>query len=231
MRWTTRSPRSWRGYFRAHQLQARRFGDAGAAVVIEQRIVGREISILALTDGTRLEVLPAVEDHKAIFDGDRGRRRREAYASGRSGRETRPLRRRCPRSGQCWRAGVYQDTRDSDADAAKRQRRSDEGKLIAKSQSHRFLGCRSTYALRSRARRCRYERSTAHAADAGGGALRSASLSTGHRSTLRRQRSDQRCVGCRPSVPRALRSQATARDGWRGLRTSACRYAIVHGVR
>jgi phosphoribosylamine---glycine ligase len=53
-------------------LEARRFGDAGAAVVIEQRIVGREVSVLVLTDGTRLEVLPAVEDHKAIFDGDRG---------------------------------------------------------------------------------------------------------------------------------------------------------------
>jgi phosphoribosylamine--glycine ligase len=53
-------------------LEARRFGDAGQTVVIEQRIVGREVSVLALTDGVRLEVLPAVEDHKTIFDGDRG---------------------------------------------------------------------------------------------------------------------------------------------------------------
>jgi len=53
-------------------LEARRFGDAGATVVIEQRIIGREVSVLALTDGVRLEVLPAAEDHKAIFDGDRG---------------------------------------------------------------------------------------------------------------------------------------------------------------
>ncbi len=53
-------------------LEARRFGDAGAQVVIEQRIIGREVSVLALTDGHHLEVLPAVEDHKAIFDGDRG---------------------------------------------------------------------------------------------------------------------------------------------------------------
>jgi len=53
-------------------LEARRFGDAGATVVIEQRILGREVSVLALTDGLRLEVLPAAEDHKAIFDGDRG---------------------------------------------------------------------------------------------------------------------------------------------------------------
>jgi len=53
-------------------LEARRFGAAGATIVIEQRIAGREVSVLALTDGKRLEVLPAVEDHKTIFDGDRG---------------------------------------------------------------------------------------------------------------------------------------------------------------
>ena len=53
-------------------LEARRFGDAGATVIVEQKIAGREVSVLALTDGARLEVLPAVEDHKAIFDGDRG---------------------------------------------------------------------------------------------------------------------------------------------------------------
>jgi phosphoribosylamine--glycine ligase len=53
-------------------LEARRFGDAGAMVIVEQKIVGREVSVLAITDGTHLEVLPAVEDHKAIFDGDRG---------------------------------------------------------------------------------------------------------------------------------------------------------------
>jgi phosphoribosylamine--glycine ligase len=53
-------------------LEAGRFGAAGHAVVIEQRLIGREVSVLALTDGERLEVLPAAEDHKAIFDGDRG---------------------------------------------------------------------------------------------------------------------------------------------------------------
>jgi phosphoribosylamine---glycine ligase len=53
-------------------LEGRRFGDAGATVVVEQRISGREVSVLALTDGHRLEVLPTIEDHKTIFDGDRG---------------------------------------------------------------------------------------------------------------------------------------------------------------
>jgi phosphoribosylamine--glycine ligase len=53
-------------------LEVRRFGDAGATVIVEQRIAGREVSVLALTDGRTLEVLPAVEDHKTIFDGDQG---------------------------------------------------------------------------------------------------------------------------------------------------------------
>jgi phosphoribosylamine--glycine ligase len=56
----------------ARDMLGGRFGDAGAQLVIEQRISGREVSVLALTDGKRLEVLPAVEDHKTIFDGDRG---------------------------------------------------------------------------------------------------------------------------------------------------------------
>jgi phosphoribosylamine---glycine ligase len=53
-------------------LETRRFGDAGATVIVEQRIVGREVSVLAITDGKRLEVLPPIEDHKTIFDGDTG---------------------------------------------------------------------------------------------------------------------------------------------------------------
>jgi phosphoribosylamine---glycine ligase len=53
-------------------LEAKRFGDAGGTVIIEERITGREVSVLAITDGKTLEVLPAVEDHKSIFDGDRG---------------------------------------------------------------------------------------------------------------------------------------------------------------
>ncbi len=56
----------------ARDMLGGRFGDAGAQLVIEQKIVGREVSVLALTDGKRLEVLPATEDHKTIFDDDRG---------------------------------------------------------------------------------------------------------------------------------------------------------------
>jgi phosphoribosylamine---glycine ligase len=53
-------------------LEGARFGAAGRKVVIERRLSGREVSILALCDGKRCELLPPVEDHKAVFDGDRG---------------------------------------------------------------------------------------------------------------------------------------------------------------
>ncbi len=53
-------------------LVERRFGDAGCRVVIEERLVGREVSMMALCDGTRFSLLASAEDHKAVFDGDRG---------------------------------------------------------------------------------------------------------------------------------------------------------------
>lgn len=53
-------------------LEAKRFGDAGGTVIVEERIIGREVSVFALTDGKTLELLPAAEDHKTIFDGDKG---------------------------------------------------------------------------------------------------------------------------------------------------------------
>jgi len=55
------------------RLMVRRdFGPAGDTVVIEQRLRGPEISILAFSDGqTVLPMLPA-RDHKPVFDGDRG---------------------------------------------------------------------------------------------------------------------------------------------------------------
>ena len=53
-------------------LEDGRFGAAGARIVIEQCLSGRELSIMALTDGERFTLLAQAEDHKAIFDGDRG---------------------------------------------------------------------------------------------------------------------------------------------------------------
>src|SRR4030095_12567560 len=48
------------------------FGDAGARVVIEERLRGREVSMMAFCDGTRLALLASAEDHKAVGDGDTG---------------------------------------------------------------------------------------------------------------------------------------------------------------
>lgn len=56
----------------AAEMLGGRFGAAGAQLVLEQKIAGREVSILAITDGKALEILAPAEDHKTIFDGDRG---------------------------------------------------------------------------------------------------------------------------------------------------------------
>lgn len=56
----------------AVEMLGGRFGAASKQVVLEQRLSGREVSVLALTDGRGLEVLAPAEDHKTIFDGDRG---------------------------------------------------------------------------------------------------------------------------------------------------------------
>lgn len=53
-------------------LVDKRFGDAGTRILIEQRLEGREVSVMAICDGERYEVLASAEDHKAIFDGDEG---------------------------------------------------------------------------------------------------------------------------------------------------------------
>ncbi len=53
-------------------LVERVFGEAGAAIVIEDALVGREVSVHAICDGERFLRLPAARDHKRVFDGDRG---------------------------------------------------------------------------------------------------------------------------------------------------------------
>jgi phosphoribosylamine--glycine ligase len=53
-------------------LVERRFGDAGATVIIEDVVPGEEASLHAITDGRSLLVLPAARDHKRVGDGDTG---------------------------------------------------------------------------------------------------------------------------------------------------------------
>jgi phosphoribosylamine---glycine ligase len=47
-------------------------GKAGARVVLEEFLVGEEVSFIALTDGRTILPLEPSQDHKAIFDGDKG---------------------------------------------------------------------------------------------------------------------------------------------------------------
>ena len=48
------------------------FGDAGSEVVIEEFLVGEEASFIAVTDGKTILPMASSQDHKAVFDGDKG---------------------------------------------------------------------------------------------------------------------------------------------------------------
>jgi len=48
------------------------FGDAGSKVVVEECLVGEEASFLAFTDGKTVLPLPSSQDHKPIYDNDKG---------------------------------------------------------------------------------------------------------------------------------------------------------------
>lgn len=51
---------------------AREFGNAGSRILIEERLHGEEVSILAITDGKTIVALPSAQDHKPAYDGDKG---------------------------------------------------------------------------------------------------------------------------------------------------------------
>ena len=53
-------------------LVSSKFGAAGAEVLIEEFLDGEECSILALVDGENAVLLPGSQDHKRVFDGDKG---------------------------------------------------------------------------------------------------------------------------------------------------------------
>jgi phosphoribosylamine--glycine ligase len=53
-------------------LVARELGDAGSVVVLEELLPGEEASFHVVCDGTRAVPLVAAQDHKRVFDGDRG---------------------------------------------------------------------------------------------------------------------------------------------------------------
>lgn len=53
-------------------LSGNRFGDAGSTVVIEEFMEGEEASLLAFVDGKTVVPMIASQDHKRIFNGDKG---------------------------------------------------------------------------------------------------------------------------------------------------------------
>jgi len=50
----------------------REFGEAGDQLVVEACLEGEEASMIAFTDGRTIAVLPSCQDHKPVYDGDRG---------------------------------------------------------------------------------------------------------------------------------------------------------------
>jgi phosphoribosylamine--glycine ligase len=53
-------------------LVTKAFGAAGARVVVEERLEGREVSLLAFSDGARVAAMVPACDYKRALDGDHG---------------------------------------------------------------------------------------------------------------------------------------------------------------
>ena len=53
-------------------LDKDKFGSAGEEVVIEEMLDGQELSFLSFSDGYTLQTLPPGQDHKQIYDLDKG---------------------------------------------------------------------------------------------------------------------------------------------------------------
>jgi phosphoribosylamine--glycine ligase len=53
-------------------LAGNAFGSAGSEIVVEEFMQGEEVSLFALCDGSHFLTLAPAQDHKAIFDGDKG---------------------------------------------------------------------------------------------------------------------------------------------------------------
>ncbi|MGH2536883.1 MAG: phosphoribosylamine--glycine ligase [Candidatus Promineifilaceae bacterium] len=56
----------------AREMLEGAFGPAGELIVIEERLEGPELSLLALCDGRNIRPMPSARDHKRVLDGDQG---------------------------------------------------------------------------------------------------------------------------------------------------------------
>lgn len=53
-------------------MKDKAFDEAGQTVLVEERMSGQEVSVLALVDGRNIFVLDPAQDHKQAYDGDKG---------------------------------------------------------------------------------------------------------------------------------------------------------------
>jgi phosphoribosylamine--glycine ligase len=53
-------------------MDDREFGEAGRQVLLEEALVGEELSFIVLADGKHILPLALARDHKRVFDGDEG---------------------------------------------------------------------------------------------------------------------------------------------------------------
>ena len=53
-------------------MAEKKFGSAGAKVVMEEFLQGEEVSFLVFSDGSRVVPMASVQDHKRALDGDKG---------------------------------------------------------------------------------------------------------------------------------------------------------------
>lgn len=62
-------------------LGKRIFGSAGDTIVIEEKLIGEEVSILAFVDEKNIKVMIPTQDHKRLRDGDAGKNKTDNLLS------------------------------------------------------------------------------------------------------------------------------------------------------